>query len=852
MRPGRAPAARVRRGLPGRAASSSCVRTDAARGSTTTRRDAIVALHDGTRLARASGPDAVARRRPRRRRRRARRRCWSPDRRRAARRRRRAGSRPAEAVRARTIGGARRPSRPARRAELRARRRRSRGEQPDVGPERAPDSRAGRHRQHPNPSRNPAPHPSRWLARRGPATSDLTLPPPPAPSEPPRPPSPVARGRPEPAPARTRAARPDRRRAVAPAAAARHPDAAPARRAPPGAAGPADARRDRHRASTRPLPCRRPPTPAELPRAHAQPEAAGRRRHPSPAPASERPDPRRHDRPRRRCPRADDDLDRPAGARRALPGRPPDAAARRHAAGSAGARSRRSSRSTTPRPPLGVLRLSTGDVVTLDRGVLLGRAPQVNDGACQPTERPHVVRVPSPERDISRNHVEVVARGLARAGARPRHDQRHHGRPCPARSRCGCGAERPAGPRARHRRVTLADEVVLHLRGRRSERRRRAPRSPGLVYVQPLGSGGYADVFLYEQQSPRMPVAVKVLKSRGPDRRASDGSSSTRPTRWPSSATTPTSSRSSAPAPPPTAALPRHEVLPAAEPRGAGARPSASPSRRCCAPASSWRAPSRPRTGPASSTATSSRPTCSSASYGAPGLTDFGIAGRGGARRVTLDEDDDVGVSVPWAPPEVLYGQSQRRRALATSTRSPPPSGSCSSGARRSRCPGGDNSAYALMPRIRASPVPPTGRRRRARSRSSGCSRRRWPRTPRRDRRRRSSSPARCRRSSRSSACRAPRSSCSTSRASTRARRASAAARPGDADRGPHPRTQPQDRRSRSGRSPRAAPVAPPSPADLDDGVRRRISGRVPTPRLRRLAAVLVASAAGRRRWCGP
>ena len=40
-----------------------------------------------------------------------------------------------------------------------------------------------------------------------------------------------------------------------------------------------------------------------------------------------------------------------------------------------------------------------------------------------------------------------------------------------------------------------------------------APQLPGLVYVQPLGSGGYADVYLYEQQSPRMPVAVKVLKA---------------------------------------------------------------------------------------------------------------------------------------------------------------------------------------------------------------------------------------------------------------------------------------------------------------------------------------------------
>ena len=64
----------------------------------------------------------------------------------------------------------------------------------------------------------------------------------------------------------------------------------------------------------------------------------------------------------------------------------------------------------SPRPPLGTLRLSTGDVVTLDRGVLLGRSPKLN-ADLPPGERPHLVRVPSPENDISRNHVEVVLEG---------------------------------------------------------------------------------------------------------------------------------------------------------------------------------------------------------------------------------------------------------------------------------------------------------------------------------------------------------------------------------------------------------------------------------------------------------
>ena len=64
----------------------------------------------------------------------------------------------------------------------------------------------------------------------------------------------------------------------------------------------------------------------------------------------------------------------------------------------------------TPRPPLGVLRLSTGDIVRLDRGVIIGRAPQAPPGL-PPELQPHVVRIASPQRDLSRNHVQVVVEG---------------------------------------------------------------------------------------------------------------------------------------------------------------------------------------------------------------------------------------------------------------------------------------------------------------------------------------------------------------------------------------------------------------------------------------------------------
>jgi hypothetical protein len=58
-----------------------------------------------------------------------------------------------------------------------------------------------------------------------------------------------------------------------------------------------------------------------------------------------------------------------------------------------------------PRPTLGVLRLSTGDVVPLDRTVIMGRNPRVDQSSG--SEHPHVVRLPSPGHDISRSHVEI-------------------------------------------------------------------------------------------------------------------------------------------------------------------------------------------------------------------------------------------------------------------------------------------------------------------------------------------------------------------------------------------------------------------------------------------------------------
>ncbi len=162
-----------------------------------------------------------------------------------------------------------------------------------------------------------------------------------------------------------------------------------------------------------------------------------------------------------------------------------------------------------PQPLLGRLRLSTGELVDLDRRVIIGRAPSVS--RVSSSELPRLVTVPSPQQDISRSHVEVRIEDW-------------HVVVADLHSTNGTVLRAPDRPeQLLHPGQEMVDRTGLDRRPRRRGHRRgrgggltRRPPSPppeldGYTVTRLLGSGGFADVYLYEQRLPRRPVAVKVL-----------------------------------------------------------------------------------------------------------------------------------------------------------------------------------------------------------------------------------------------------------------------------------------------------------------------------------------------------
>lgn len=228
------------------------------------------------------------------------------------------------------------------------------------------------------------------------------------------------------------------------------------------------------------------------------------------------------------------------------------------------------------------------------------------------------------------------------------------------------------------------------------------PDIAGLTYVGKLGSGGYADVFLYDQATPQRKVAVKVLRETGLSTAAisrfTAEANAMAKLEHPYIVPVYTTGTTLDHRPyiammyyprPSLAERARTERLSVAETLQLGIQLGS-------AVETAHRAGLLHRDIKPANVLTSA--------YGRPGLADFGIAGQ-----VAGKDDDEVGVSVPWSPPETLYatGPASIRSdvySLAATLwhslvgRSP------------FEIPGGDNAPFALMRRIRDVPPPSTGR----------------------------------------------------------------------------------------------------------------------------------------------
>ncbi len=235
--------------------------------------------------------------------------------------------------------------------------------------------------------------------------------------------------------------------------------------------------------------------------------------------------------------------------------------------------------------------------------------------------------------------------------------------------------------------------------------RRPAPELPGLTFVKELGSGGYADVYLYEQAMPRMRVAVKVLRASHlsediQGRFVAEANAMAELGDHPNILQVFRADVTSDGRPYLVMKYyPQHnlaqraklERLPVPEVLAIGVK-------LACAVHTAHRAGILHRDIKPANVLTSQ--------YGEPGLTDFGIAT---TKAENSAEAEAEGMSVPWAAPEVLFGtcpadeRSDIYSLGATlwhllAGRSP------------FEVPGGDNSSLALMKRAGDEPPPRTGR----------------------------------------------------------------------------------------------------------------------------------------------
>ncbi|GLI25966.1 hypothetical protein ARHIZOSPH14_02080 [Agromyces rhizosphaerae] len=229
------------------------------------------------------------------------------------------------------------------------------------------------------------------------------------------------------------------------------------------------------------------------------------------------------------------------------------------------------------------------------------------------------------------------------------------------------------------------------------------PTIPGFAFVRVLGTGGFADVFLYEQQMPRRPVAVKVLLAEVVDeqlrrRFRAEANLMARLSSHPAVLTVYAASVAADGRPylvmeycsSAMAQRYRAEPLPVAEALEVGIRIGSA-------------IESAHREGVLHRDIKPSNILMTA--FGHPVLSDFGIA----ASRGHVDDDESIGLSVPWSAPEVLADEDVGSVAsevwsLGATVYS------LLAGRSPFEVPGGDNSAYELIQRISAAAPPAVDR----------------------------------------------------------------------------------------------------------------------------------------------
>lgn len=182
-----------------------------------------------------------------------------------------------------------------------------------------------------------------------------------------------------------------------------------------------------------------------------------------------------------------------------------------------------------------------------------------------------------------------------------------------------------------------------------------APVIPGFAFVEHLGSGGFADVFLYEQQWPRQRVAVKVVRPDVPltDREkylfTAEANAMARLADHPYIVSVITAGVTAEGGRP-------FLVMRYCPPPDLGIRVRSNPMAPVDAVSTGIKLASAIETAHRSGILHRDiKPSnVLVTSYHEPALTDFGIAGH----MSEIEGDSDVRISYPWSPPELLDGRS--------------------------------------------------------------------------------------------------------------------------------------------------------------------------------------------------